>query len=141
MGVFAGRAEGPGAGERAMIAALLLDAQNCARGEYGERQHDRAWWWIDGGEAAIPFTAACRELDIDPDRVRRILLPHRPRRSFTRSSSSRFNPEDLIRLVDEGKTLTEAARQLRISLSHASKITKSYTQKRKQERDTEIRKL
>jgi len=72
-----------GAGERALMRAVLEDAIRCLAGQVG-RSLDRAFLaakaraWIERRDPSWPFSFdnICQELDLDPDVVRaRLLAP------------------------------------------------------------------
>jgi hypothetical protein len=152
------RAEGgPGAGERALMRAVLEDAVRCLAGEIGpvrERPQlaaDARRWLVEGDRRwPFSFENICDVLGFDADRIRTRLLrdapilplADEPDAILARRRRREVPPEhEIVRMIREGHPLRVVAETFGISISKASILSCGLASRMKAERDEEIREL
>jgi hypothetical protein len=147
---------GPGAGERALMRAVLEDAVRCLGGEIGPRQERpqlaadaRQWFLAQDTHWPFSFENVCDALGFDVERLRDQVLrdapaiapltsaadaPARPRREVP-------SEQEIVRMIRDGHPLRVVAETFGISVSKASILSCGLASRMKSERDDEIRRM
>jgi hypothetical protein len=148
---------GPGAGERALMRAVLEDAFRCLMGDVGpagERAQLAldARAWIDNRDTRWPFSfeSICESLGLDAGRLR-ARLPRTPEPTIEAVPGERQNvprqrrpvpaEDEIVRMIRAGHPLRVVAQTFGISISKASILSCGLASRIKAERDEEIRRL
>ncbi len=149
---------GQGAGERALMRAVLEDAIRCLAGDaggLGERGQlvSEARAWLESTDARWPFSFenVCDGLGLEPSRLRTRLLQDAPAcvplgpepRLEGSARPRRETPaeHEISRMIREGSPLRVVAQTFGISVSKASILSCGLASRMKAERDEEIRRL
>jgi len=147
---------GPGAGERALMRAVLEDALRCVTGDGPvpdrmERAAEARAWLADTDETwPFSFENICAALGLCAQRLRDRALGDAPtiappaaeipvaRRRSTRPTPSE---DEIVGLIREGQPLRVVAETFGISISKASILSCGLASRMKAERDEQIRGL
>lgn len=148
---------GPGAGERALMRAVLEDAIQCLAGAIGPvRERSQlaveARAWVDASDSrwAFSFENVCDTLGFDAGTLRGRLLreapevPADPNADLPASRRPRRalpDEHDIVRMIRAGHPLRVVAETFGISISKASILSCGLASRLKAERDEEIRQL
>lgn len=143
-----------GAGERALMRAVLEDAIRCLGGAGGPMRlrpslAAEARRWVTDGDRHWPysFENICDALGFEPDHVRVRLLHRTPEVELTDAAlvarPRREPPPEhaIVSMIREGHPLRVVAETFGISVSKASILSCSLASRIKAERDEEIRHL
>jgi len=147
---------GPGAGERALMRAVLEDAIRCLSGQIGAARERaqlavEARAWVDASDARWPFSFenVCDALHLSSDQLRgRLLRSAGPPTAAdaARSPTPRVrrpvsSEGDIVRMISDGCPLRVVAATFGISVSKASILSRGLASRLKAERDREILRL
>ena len=147
---------GPGAGERALMRAVLEDAVQCLAGEIGPR-HERpqlaveAREWFGSTDIHWPFSFenVCDALNLDAARLRAEVLRTAPEIAPATSPMGNAprprrevpSEQEIVRMIRDGHPLRVVAETFGISVSKASILSCGLASRMKSERDEEIRRM
>ena len=149
---------GQGAGERALMRAVLEDAIRCLAGDVGglgERGQlaVEARGWLASTDVRWPFSFenVCDGLGLEPSRLRARLLRDAPANvvhdpaprleGYARPRRATPAEHEISRMIREGSPLRVVAQIFGISVSKASILSCGLASRMKAERDEEIRRL
>jgi hypothetical protein len=147
---------GPAAGERALMHAVLEDAIRCLAGEVGPgRERPRlaaeARTWVSARDARWPysFDNICDALGLESGGLRARLLETAPEIPFSedgevverRARRERPAEDQIVQMIRAGQPLRVVADAFGISISKVSILSCGLASRIKAERDDEIRRM